>query len=80
MTTEKNTTEKTEQTESEQPQQNVELTVNDLNAIKQIIDIASSRGAFKPNEMTVIGTTYTKLESFLNAVAAQQQAAGGNNA
>ena len=51
----------------------VELTVQDLGSIKQIIDVASQRGAFKPNEMTIVGTTYTKLESFLNAVAAQQQ-------
>jgi len=50
-----------------------ELNVNDLNAIKQIIDVASQRGAFKPNEMTVVGTTYNKLEAFLNAVQAQQQ-------
>lgn len=49
-----------------------ELTVNDLNAIKQIIDVASSRGAFKPNEMAVVGTTYNKLEQFLAAVASQQ--------
>ena len=59
-------------------QQNVELTVSDLNAIKQIIDVASSRGAFKPNEMTVVGTTYSKLETFLNAVAASQKATGEN--
>lgn len=52
-----------------------ELTVNDLSAIKQIIDVASSRGAFKPNEMAVVGTTYNKLELFLNAVVSQQQAA-----
>ena len=55
-----------------------ELTVSDLNAIKQIIDVASSRGAFKPNEMTVVGTTYSKLETFLNAVAASQKATGEN--
>ena len=53
----------------------IELTVQDLGNIKQIIDVASQRGAFKPNEMTIVGTTYTKLESFLNAVAAQQKAA-----
>ena len=53
---------------------NVELTVNDLAAIKQIIDIASSRGAFRPNEMVAIGTTYSRLETFLNVVAQQQQA------
>ena len=51
----------------------VELTVQDLGNIKQIIDVASQRGAFKPNEMTIVGTTYTKLEAFLNAVAAQQK-------
>jgi len=50
-----------------------ELTVQDLTAIKQIIDVASSRGAFKANEMAVVGTTYNKLESFLGAVAAQQE-------
>lgn len=65
----------------EQPAQQAEsapeLTVTDLNAIKQIIDVASSRGAFKPNEMAVIGTTYNKLELFLNAVASQQGQAQG---
>ena len=50
-----------------------ELTVQDLTAIKQIIDVASSRGAFKANEMAVVGTTYNKLESFLGAVQAQQE-------
>jgi len=54
-----------------------ELTVTDLNAIKQIIDVASGRGAFKPNEMAVIGNTYNKLELFLNAVASQQGQAQG---
>jgi len=49
-----------------------ELTVQDLAAIKQIIDVASQRGAFKPNEMIAVGQTYTKLETFLSAVAAQQ--------
>jgi len=52
----------------------VELTVQDLGNLKQIIDVASQRGAFKPNEMTVVGQTYSKLESFLAAVASQQQA------
>ena len=51
-----------------------ELTINDLQAMKVIIDIASSRGAFKPNEMVAVGQTYTKLTGFLDAVAAQQKA------
>lgn len=55
----------------------VELTVQDLGNIKQIIDVASQRGAFKPNEMTTVGTTYTKLETFLAAVAQQQASTEG---
>jgi hypothetical protein len=55
--------------------QNPELTVNDLNAMKVIIDIASSRGAFKPNEMTAVGQTYTKLTAFLDQVAKQAEGA-----
>jgi hypothetical protein len=50
-----------------------DLTVQDLNALKAIIDVASQRGAFKPNEMTTVGQTYTKLENFLIAIQAQQQ-------
>ena len=53
-------------------QPSAELTVQDLNALKQIIDVASQRGTFKPREMVVVGQTYNKLEAFLAAVAAQQ--------
>jgi hypothetical protein len=48
-----------------------ELNINDLNAMKVIIDIASSRGTFKPNEMVAVGQTYAKLTSFLDQVAKQ---------
>lgn len=58
-----------------QEQPGTELTITDLNALKQIIDVASQRGAFKPNEMMTVGSTYNKLETFLSAVAAQQPAA-----
>ena len=63
-------------TEAPAPQANggADLTVQDLNALKQIIDVASTRGAFKPNEMVTVGQTYAKLEAFLQAIAAQQQA------
>ena len=56
-------------------QQAPDLTVQDLTAMKTIIDVASQRGAFKPNEMMTVGTVYDKLEKFLNAVAEQQAAA-----
>ena len=52
-----------------------ELTVQDLSALKQIIDVASQRGTFKPNEMMTVGQVYNKLETFLEAVAQSQQPA-----
>jgi len=58
--------------ETDKTEASAELNINDLNAMKVIIDIASSRGAFKPNEMTAVGQTYTKLTSFLDQVAKQQ--------
>ena len=56
--------------------QGPDLTVQDLQALKSIIDVASQRGAFKPNEMMTVGQTYGKLETFLAAVAQQQPAQG----
>ena len=55
--------------------QGPDLTVQDLQALKSIIDVASQRGAFKPNEMMTVGQTYSKLETFLAAVT-QQSAQG----
>ena len=54
---------------------NPELNINDLAALKSIIDVASARGAFKPNEMVPVGTVYNKLEAFLTAAQAAQAAA-----
>lgn len=59
------------------PEASPDLTVTDLSAMKQIIDVASSRGAFKPNEMVAVGQIYAKLEAFLAAVQAQQEQAKG---
>ena len=56
--------------------QGPDLTVQDLQALKSIIHVASQRGAFKPNEMMTVGQTYGKLETFLAAVAQQQPAQG----
>ena len=52
-----------------------DLNVNDLNMLKNIIDIASTRGAFRPNEMVIVGQTYNKLTAFLDQVAKQQELA-----
>ena len=75
MSEEKKNADATEAQAQAPAQENAtELTITDLNALKQIIDVASQRGAFKPNEMMTIGSTYNKLETFLSAVAAQQPA------
>ena len=55
------------------PQQdNNQLTINDLVAMRSIIDIAGQRGAFKPSEMVVVGQTYNKISTFLEIVKQQQ--------
>lgn len=62
----------TEEVKQEQTGDATQLTINDLVAMKSIIDIASQRGTFKPNEMVVVGQTYNKLTTFLEAIKAQQ--------
>jgi hypothetical protein len=62
-----------EQQEPAQPQEAAELTISDLAAMKMIVDIASQRGAFKPNEMMLVGQTYTKLATFLDTVSKQSK-------
>ena len=57
--------------ETAAPQEGANLSVQDLQGLKTIIDVASSLGAFKPNEMMSVGQVYGKLEAFLSAV--QQQ-------
>jgi hypothetical protein len=68
----------TENTQAEQPQEApegaAELNLNDLSAMKQIIDIASQRGTFKAGEMAAVGTLYNKLSTFLDTVAKQAEA------
>jgi hypothetical protein len=71
MTEETNTQQPTPAAEAAPQQESAELTISDLNAMRSIIDIASSRGAFKPNEMVAVGQTYTKLTAFLEQVAKQ---------
>ena len=45
------------------------LSLGDLKNLTTIIDVASSRGAFRANEMAAIGLMYNKLQSFLNKTA-----------
>lgn len=56
---------------------NSQITVNDLVALRNIIDLASSRGAFQGSELRQIGEVYDRLSQFLEAVAAQAQQTDG---
>lgn len=69
MTKENTTTEPTEKVDTTaaqaQSSEVTELTLQDLAALRSIIDVASTRGAFKPTEMVAVGTIYSKLDKFL---------------
>ncbi len=46
----------------------INLSITDLANIKQIIDVASQRGAFKASEYQQVGAVYDRLTAFLNKV------------
>jgi hypothetical protein len=50
------------------------ISISDLVSIRNVINLAAERGAFKAEEMLEVGTVYTKLTNFLEAVIAQSQA------
>ena len=52
------------------------LAVGDLKNISTIIDVASTRGAFRANEMATVGAMYNKLQQFLSKVAPEQKPEG----
>lgn len=54
--------------------ENKEITIADLGLLKNIIDLASTRGAFRAAEMKEVGEVYDKLTAFLEAVVAQAKA------
>lgn len=54
------------------PEEQPQLTIQDLQNLQQVIDLASSRGAFRTGEMTQVGAVYNKLAVFLSYIAATQ--------
>ena len=51
-----------------------DLNIGDLRNIALVIDVASTRGAFRANEMATVGLIYNKLQSFLAKVAPEPKA------
>ena len=59
------------------PQQDpTALSIGDLKNLSTILDVASTRGAFKANEMAGVGFLYNKLQAFLAKVAPEQKPEG----
>jgi len=52
------------------------LTIADLKNLATILDVASTRGAFKANEMAGVGFLYNKLQAFLAKMAPEQKPEG----
>ena len=55
-------------------QTTTDITVADLDMLRQIVDLASSRGAFRGAELSQVGEVYNKLTRFLELAVAQTQA------
>ncbi len=55
-------------------QQPTGIQIVDLQTILNIIDLASSRGAFRANELTQVGSVADKLGAFLRTLAEQEKA------
>jgi hypothetical protein len=60
--------------EAQQPQAGTDLNVSDLLALRNIVDVASQRGAFKAAELEMVGKVYNKLNTFLESVSKKQEA------
>lgn len=52
-------------TETTQETVQHDITRNDLVQLQRIVEVAQQRGAFRANEMTVVGTTYNRLSAWL---------------
>ena len=57
----------TNNAQAQQPEQ--QLSIGDLKNLATVIDVASTRGAFRANEMAMVGMVYNKLQSFLAKVS-----------
>lgn len=54
-------------------QSEIKLQLEDLVRILEIVNLASTRGAFKPEEFTIIGGVYDRILVFLEASGAIQR-------
>jgi hypothetical protein len=58
-----------EETQAQQPQ----LSINDLQNLRAVVDLAVKRGAFGAAEASSVGAVFDRLNTFLEALAQPQQ-------
>lgn len=52
--------------------QGPDLNISDLVALKNIIEVATQRGAFKAVELEAVGKTFNRLSTFLESVSKKE--------
>ena len=64
-------------TANTQPAQ-ADLSIGDLRNLSTIMNVTSTRGTFRANEMAMVGALYNKLQSFLARVSPKDEKADGS--
>jgi hypothetical protein len=59
--------------------ENHSLTIADMASLKNVLEAACNRGAFKANEMSTVGQLYDKLSNFIAQSTEQLKVAETNN-
>lgn len=54
------------------------LTISLLEDVKKLLDVAISRGSFKPNELSTVGKVYDMYSSCLNDLSKQNKEANSD--
>ena len=62
-------TEETNQIDQEQPN----LSIGDIVVLKQVVEIATSRGALKAEELSAVGAVYDRVGKWLASVIPTEQ-------
>ena len=68
----KEAVEQVEEVQQADAPEDTSISLNDLQVLSNIVDLATQRGAFRGNELTQVGAVFDKLSTFLAQVAAAQ--------
>lgn len=55
--------------------ENSTITIGDLVVVRNALDLASTRGAFRGAELSTVGSVFDKLQAFLAEIEEQAKAA-----